>query len=150
MDDRAKALFDETEKKRLEVHQMGLKYIVAMSETGCVWIDHFLFLLCLHWYKSNGIVEAVRLAEFTKVAEVCIVVGVFARAYVCQVACHLAHILLAPTKRISLLFPASACTLPWAACIVVVHNHGLSSETGGKDGLRRLCITDESRQPHSR
>lgn len=61
--------FDLAEEKRLQTHQMGLKYIVASGETGCVWIDHFLYLACELWYKGNGVVEAARKCSFAQFAQ---------------------------------------------------------------------------------
>jgi hypothetical protein len=61
--------YDKAEEDRLEAHQFGLKYIVASGETGCLWIDHFLYLLCEHWYKSNSGVGEARKSAFAQFAD---------------------------------------------------------------------------------
>jgi len=69
LSDEDKAAFDEAEEKRLQNHQLGLKYIVASGATGCVWIDHFLYLFAGHWHKTNAAAESARKALFAKFAQ---------------------------------------------------------------------------------
>jgi hypothetical protein len=69
MSDKGKAAFDEAEEKRLDNHQLGLKYIVAIGATGCVWIDHFLYLFAEHWHKTNAAAETTRKALFAKFSQ---------------------------------------------------------------------------------
>ena len=69
MPDAEKEKYDKAEEDRLEAHQFGLKYIVASGQTGCLWIDHFMYLLCEHWYKSNAGIGEARKSAFAQFAD---------------------------------------------------------------------------------
>lgn len=65
------AAFDEAEEKRVETHQLALKYVLASGDTGCVWIDRFLYLLAEHISKTNAAMEAKLKSTFAQYAQVC-------------------------------------------------------------------------------
>ena len=55
----------------METHQVALKYVLASGDTGCVWIDRFLYLLAEHITKTNAAMEAKLKSIFAQYAQVC-------------------------------------------------------------------------------